>query len=88
MAPQLPHPIRLAPQPEAQPSKVGVKSPEDVVVVAAVRTAMTKGRKGGLKNTRADGKFYYKHKQSTPFSLVFKRIIVICVQGHCGTHWH
>lgn len=56
MAPQLPHPIRLASQPEAQPTKIGIKSPEDVVVVAAVRTAMTKGRKGGLKNTRADGK--------------------------------
>ncbi|KAJ8652630.1 hypothetical protein O0I10_011708 [Lichtheimia ornata] len=65
MAPQLPHPIRLAPQPEAQPTKVGVKSPEDVVVVAAVRTAMTKGRKGGLKNTRAD----------ELLSFVFKGII-------------
>lgn len=56
MAPNLPYPIRLNPLTDSQVTRVGVKSPEDVVVVAAVRTAMTKGRKGGLKNTLADGK--------------------------------
>ncbi|CAM0138010.1 3-ketoacyl-CoA thiolase with broad chain length specificity [Umbelopsis sp. WA50703] len=40
----------LAPNPSATPTKVGVKSPEDVVVVSALRTAMTKGRKGGFKD--------------------------------------
>ncbi|KAL1929630.1 hypothetical protein VTP01DRAFT_1768 [Rhizomucor pusillus] len=54
MAPNLPYPIRLNPLTDSQVTRVGVKSPEDVVVVAAVRTAMTKGRKGGLKNTLAD----------------------------------
>lgn len=82
MAPQLPHPIRLAPQPEAQPTKVGVKSPEDVVVVAAVRTAMTKGRKGGLKNTRADGKLFLLYSETTHTSmdsLCMNRVVVICL---------
>jgi acetyl-CoA acyltransferase 1 len=32
-------------------NKVGVKSPEDVVIVSALRTAMTRGRKGGFKDT-------------------------------------
>ncbi|KAG9288177.1 hypothetical protein G9A89_020483 [Geosiphon pyriformis] len=32
-------------------SKVGVKSPEDVVIVAAVRTPQTKSRRGGFKDT-------------------------------------
>ncbi|KAH8555484.1 Thiolase, N-terminal domain-containing protein [Umbelopsis sp. PMI_123] len=40
----------LAPNPSAQKTKVGVKSPEDVVVVSALRTAITKGRKGGFKD--------------------------------------
>ena len=53
----LPYPIPLAPAAEAQVTKVGVKSPEDVVVVSALRTALTKGRKGGFKDTLADRKF-------------------------------
>jgi len=32
-------------------SKIGVKSPEDVVVVSALRTPITRARKGGLKDT-------------------------------------
>lgn len=52
----LPYPIRLPALTDSQVTRVGVKSPEDVVVVSAVRTPMTKGRKGGLKDTLADGK--------------------------------
>ncbi|KAG0047709.1 3-ketoacyl-CoA thiolase with broad chain length specificity [Gryganskiella cystojenkinii] len=33
------------------PTKIGVKSPDDVVIVNAVRTAMTRGKKGGFKDT-------------------------------------
>ncbi|KAF9979801.1 3-ketoacyl-CoA thiolase with broad chain length specificity [Mortierella antarctica] len=33
------------------PTKIGVKSPEDVVIVDAVRTPMTRGKKGGFKDT-------------------------------------
>ncbi|KAG1145249.1 hypothetical protein G6F37_008099 [Rhizopus arrhizus] len=32
-------------------NKIGVKSPEDVVIVAALRTAITRARKGGFKDT-------------------------------------
>lgn len=32
-------------------TKIGVKSPEDVVIVDAVRTPMAKGMKGGFKDT-------------------------------------
>ncbi|KAG0272049.1 3-ketoacyl-CoA thiolase with broad chain length specificity [Linnemannia exigua] len=32
-------------------TKIGVKSPEDVVIVDAVRTPMTRGKKGGFKDT-------------------------------------
>ncbi|KAH8553781.1 Thiolase, N-terminal domain-containing protein [Umbelopsis sp. PMI_123] len=32
-------------------SKIGVKSPEDVVVVSALRTPITRARKGGFKDT-------------------------------------
>ncbi|CAG8534498.1 4268_t:CDS:2 [Ambispora gerdemannii] len=32
-------------------AKVGVKSPEDVVIVAAVRTPLTRAKKGGFKDT-------------------------------------
>lgn len=88
MAPQLPHPIRLASQPEAQPTKIGIKSPEDVVVVAAVRTAMTKGCKGGLKNTRADGKSLSFSSLFNKCTYFYIRTVVFCLQGHCGTHWH
>ncbi|KAI9319144.1 Thiolase, N-terminal domain-containing protein [Dichotomocladium elegans] len=65
MRPSLPYPIRLSAAAEAQPTKLGLKDPEDVVVVAAVRTALTKGRKGGLKDTKAD----------ELLSFVFKAII-------------
>ncbi|KAG0036650.1 3-ketoacyl-CoA thiolase with broad chain length specificity [Podila clonocystis] len=33
------------------PTKIGVKSPDDVVIVDAVRTAITRGNKGGFKDT-------------------------------------
>ncbi|CAO3624482.1 unnamed protein product [Cunninghamella blakesleeana] len=33
------------------PTKVGVKSPEDVVIVSALRTAITRGRKGAYKDS-------------------------------------
>ncbi|KAF9951088.1 3-ketoacyl-CoA thiolase with broad chain length specificity [Mortierella alpina] len=33
------------------PTKIGVKSPDDVVIVDAVRTPMTRGKKGGFKDT-------------------------------------
>ncbi|KAG0199105.1 3-ketoacyl-CoA thiolase with broad chain length specificity [Mortierella sp. GBA30] len=32
-------------------AKVGVKSPDDVVIIDAVRTPMTRGKKGGFKDT-------------------------------------
>ena len=34
--------------------KIGKKSPEDVVIVTAVRTAITKSRKGGFKDTHPE----------------------------------
>jgi acetyl-CoA acyltransferase 1 len=37
-------------------SKIGVKSPEDVVVVSALRTAITRARKGGFKDSLPEGK--------------------------------
>jgi acetyl-CoA acyltransferase 1 len=52
----LPHPITLPTLADSQVTRVGVKSPEDVVVVSAVRTALGKGRKGGFKDVLADGK--------------------------------
>lgn len=54
--PNLPYPITLPSLAESQVTKVGVKSPEDVVIVSALRTALGKGRKGGFKDTLADGK--------------------------------
>ncbi|KAG0166961.1 3-ketoacyl-CoA thiolase with broad chain length specificity [Apophysomyces sp. BC1034] len=50
----LPYPIRLPALTDSQITRVGFKSPEDVVVVSAVRTALTKGRKGGFKDVLAD----------------------------------
>ncbi|PVV00274.1 hypothetical protein BB560_005351 [Smittium megazygosporum] len=38
----------------ASRSQIGVKSPDDVVIVSAVRTALTKGGKGGFKDTNAE----------------------------------
>lgn len=32
-------------------TKIGIKSPDDVVIVDAVRTPMTRGKKGGFKDT-------------------------------------
>lgn len=32
-------------------NKIGVKSPEDIVIVCAVRSAITRARKGGFANT-------------------------------------
>jgi acetyl-CoA acetyltransferase len=32
-------------------SKIGVKSPDDIVIVSALRTLMGRARKGGLKDT-------------------------------------
>lgn len=32
-------------------NKVGVKSPEDIVIVSALRSAITRARKGGFKDT-------------------------------------
>jgi hypothetical protein len=56
----LPYPISLPALADSQVTRVGVKSPEDVVVVSALRTALTKGRKGGFKDVLADGKVYLK----------------------------
>lgn len=44
-------------------SKIGVKSPEDVVVVSALRTPITRARKGGLKDTLPEGKFMLHYCQ-------------------------
>lgn len=51
----LPFPITLPTLADSQLTRIGVKSPEDVVVVSAVRTALAKGRKGGFKDVLADG---------------------------------
>ncbi|KAG1147174.1 hypothetical protein G6F37_004714 [Rhizopus arrhizus] len=50
----LPYPITLPTLADSQLTRVGFKSPEDIVVVSAVRTALTKGRKGGFKDCFAD----------------------------------
>jgi acetyl-CoA acyltransferase 1 len=34
------------------------KSPDDVVITLALRTPMTRGKKGGLKDTSADSLLY------------------------------
>ncbi|OMH80996.1 3-ketoacyl-CoA thiolase B, peroxisomal [Zancudomyces culisetae] len=34
-------------------SRIGVKSPEDVVIVSALRTPLTKAKRGGFKDTKA-----------------------------------
>ncbi|ORZ15695.1 Thiolase, N-terminal domain-domain-containing protein [Absidia repens] len=54
MSVSLPYPIRLPSLASEQVTKIGVKSPEDVVVVSAVRTALGRGRKGGFKDTLGD----------------------------------
>ncbi|CAO3584978.1 unnamed protein product [Absidia cylindrospora] len=54
MSVSLPYPIRLPSLANEQVTKIGVKSPEDVVVVSAVRTALGRGRKGGFKDTLGD----------------------------------
>lgn len=41
-------------------NKVGVKSPEDVVIVSALRSAITRARKGGFKDTLPEGKKKYQ----------------------------
>ncbi|CAO3634977.1 unnamed protein product [Mucor fragilis] len=50
----LPYPITLPALADSQATHVGVKSPEDVVVVSALRTALTRGKKGGFKDVLAD----------------------------------
>ncbi|KAI7859281.1 Thiolase, N-terminal domain-containing protein [Circinella umbellata] len=76
----LPYPIPLAPAPEAQVTKVGVKSPEDVVVVSALRTALTKGRKGGFKDTLADQLVQYVLKATIDRTGIDPKLVQdICV---------
>lgn len=75
----LPYPITLPTLADAQVTRVGVKSPEDVVVVSALRTALTKGRKGGFKDCFADG------KQGSCFVVILTflyRALVTCVEGN------
>ncbi|KAI8382956.1 Thiolase, N-terminal domain-containing protein [Blakeslea trispora] len=50
----LPYPITLPSLSDSQVTRLGSKSPEDVVVVSALRTALAKGRKGGFKDVLAD----------------------------------
>jgi acetyl-CoA acyltransferase 1 len=38
-------------------NKIGHKSPEDIVIVSALRTAITRARKGALKDTLPEGMF-------------------------------
>ena len=47
----------VSPGPVTGPAKVGVKSPNDVVVVSALRTPIARGRKGGFKDTTYEGSF-------------------------------
>ncbi|KAI8100070.1 Thiolase, N-terminal domain-containing protein [Halteromyces radiatus] len=41
----------LAPSSNTSANKIGVKSPEDVVIVSALRSAITRARKGGFKDS-------------------------------------
>ncbi|ORX56404.1 thiolase [Hesseltinella vesiculosa] len=50
----LPYPIRLPALEKEQVTNAIAKSPEDIVVIDACRTALAKGRKGGFKDTNAD----------------------------------
>lgn len=38
-------------------NKIGHKSPEDVVIVSALRSAITRARKGGFKDSLPEGKW-------------------------------
>lgn len=53
----LPYPISLPTLADSQPTRIGIKSPEDIVVVSALRTALTRGKKGGFKDVLADGMY-------------------------------
>lgn len=53
----LPYPISLPTLVDSQATRIGVKSPEDIVVVSALRTALTRGKKGGFKDVLADGMY-------------------------------
>ncbi|KAI8967532.1 Thiolase, N-terminal domain-containing protein [Mycotypha africana] len=54
----LPYPIPLPGLSDSQLTKLNAKSPEDIVIVSALRTALTKSRKGGFKDTLADELLY------------------------------
>lgn len=49
-------------QPSSE-SHIKSKNPEDVVVVSAYRTAITRGRKGGFKDLRTEDLLYYLLKE-------------------------
>lgn len=36
-------------------TKIGVKSPDDIVIVSALRTPITRAKKGGFKDTLPEG---------------------------------
>lgn len=45
----------LAPSNSPAANKIGVKSPEDVVIVSALRSAITRARKGAFKDSLPEG---------------------------------
>lgn len=44
----------MSPRPSAAIRAVQIASPDDVVIVSALRTPITRAKKGGLKDTPAD----------------------------------
>lgn len=77
----LPYPITLPALADSQVTHVGVKSPEDVVVVSALRTALTRGKKGGFKDVLADGEFCWLIMKVVAHMLMH-RAPYECVQGY------
>jgi len=77
----LPYPITLPALADSQVTHVGVKTPEDVVVVSALRTALTRGKKGGFKDVLADGKFR-ESRICAVANLFIHRIVDERIQGY------
>jgi len=44
----------LSPQPTASMGKIGTKSPDDIVIISALRTPVCRAKKGGFKDTMPD----------------------------------
>lgn len=67
------------------PTKIGVKSPNDVVIVAAVRTPLTKARKGGLRETCIEDMLSVVFQELLKRSKVDPKLIEDVIIGNCLT---